>query len=481
MAQDPTAAEADTTASTQPTTRSRLTRRVMSLGLRELLVAAGALALLVRLPFIVGPFTGTLASDSGVYLGMAHDLIDGNGFATGGELRTPGYAVLLALLSPLPGSTAAAAVVFQHLLGVALVVVSTWAAWRFFGRGAALVTGVVAALSPVLVNLEGDVLPDFFVAVCAVAGALLLARAVERDRPATRWLVAAGITLGIGALVKPVGQSLLVLAVVPLLVAPRRPAVALRAGVIFAVVFLLTISPWLVRNAVEYGDFRMSVQDGAALWLREFDWDKRPIPTDTADGRLAKRLYDQEIGKSIYTQPTDTYQRVYAALIQKHGYTTRDAMALQRRVALQAIRDAPKVYVRGTVSITKTLAGLTHDLTSPRVSLNEKIDAKKPALPTTPSFKAFDVAQKLMRAWWVLSLGLWSILILCVVGTRRRRAAALSLGLAWTAVTVSTAATTWPDPRYAAEVVPLLWIAGSAGIAFVIGFVVAQGRRLAAR
>jgi 4-amino-4-deoxy-L-arabinose transferase-like glycosyltransferase len=447
--------------------RSRLIRRATAVRMRELLIAVGALAFFIRLPYIVGPSPGTIASDSGVYLGMAHDLIHGHGFATGTELRTPAYAILLAALSAFPGSTATAAVVSQHLLGVGVAVLSTWAAWRFFGRGAALVTGAVVALSPVLVDLEGWVLPDFLVGVCVLAGALLLARAVEGERPASRWIIAAGITLGICALVKPVGQSLMVLAIVPLLVTPRLPVVALRSGLLLAVTFFLTVSPWLIRNAVEYGDFRMSVQDGPALWLREFDWDKRPIPTTTADDRLGKLLFTKTVGRSQYTAPTNTYEYVAAELETNYGYSERTAMALQRRVAIEAIRDDPSAYLRGTVSVARKLAWFTHELYPARFGINAMVERKPPRLPTGPSSKAFGLAQRLMHLWWVLSLALFSALLLPFVG-RRQRAASLSLGIAWLAITFATSATTWPDPRYAAEVVPLIWIVGSAGVALVV-------------
>jgi hypothetical protein len=395
-----------TTPSTRSATRVRVERAVARLSERQLLLAVAIVALVVRLPWIVGPVKGTIAPDSGVYLGTAHDLLHGHGFRTGGEIRTPAYPLLLAVLSPLPGPTATAAVVVQHLLGVAVTVALVWAAWRYFGRGAAVITGIVAALSPVLVDQEGDVLADFVFGVCVVAGALLLARALEPDEPALRWIAGAGAAFGVAALVKPTGQALLLAALVPLLVHLRRPLLGLRAGAVLAGCLVLTISPWLIRNVVHYGDARLSIQDGPALWLRVFDWDQRPIPTDTADGRLAKRLYDLTVTRSPVTTPTNTYQFVYAELKHRYGYTDREAMGLQRRVALEAIRRAPRSYAHGTWSIGRRLLWFTHELYPARFGINEKVAAAEPVLPKTPSFKAFSLDQKLVRAWWIASLAL---------------------------------------------------------------------------
>jgi 4-amino-4-deoxy-L-arabinose transferase-like glycosyltransferase len=450
--------------------------RVSSLNLRGLLVLTGVVALAVRLPWIVGPVNGRIASDSGVYAGMARDLLHGRGFETGTEVRTPAYPVLIALLSLLPGNDSGTVVAAQHLLGVLFTVGLVWAAWRWFGRGAAIGTAIVAACSPVLVNLEGDILPDFVFGVVIAAGALALARAVGRDEASTTWLATAGVLFGIAALVKPAGQALLLTALVPALLYFRRPRRALKGAAILAGCLLLTISPWLVRNAVRYGDVRLSVQDGPALWMRLFDWDQRPIPVTTREDRLAKRIFDATVGKSEYTKPTNTYEYVAADLMTKYGYSQRDAMVLQRHVALEAIAAAPVSYVKGTYGIAKQLTSYTHNLYPARVGINEKLAAADPTLPATPSLKAFGLAQRVVGYWWILSLGLFSTLLLPFVGSRRQRAAALSLLISWLAITLATSLSTWPDPRYAAQNVPLLWVLGSAGAALVVNAVVARIR-----
>jgi 4-amino-4-deoxy-L-arabinose transferase-like glycosyltransferase len=452
--------------------------RATALSLRELLLLTGFVAVAVRLPWIVGPVDGRLAPDSGVYVGTARDLLHGDGFQTGDEIRTPAYPILIALLSLLPGNDSDAVVIFQHLLGIVFTLGLVWAAWRFFGRGAAVATAIVAASSPVLVNNEGDVLPDFLFGVVIAAGAIALAHALHRDEPSSRWLAAAGALFGLAALVKPAGQALFLAALVPLLVDFRRPRRALRGAAIVLGCLLLAISPWLARNAIRYGDVRLSIQDGQAIWLRVFDWDKRAIPTETREDRFAKRLFDETVGKSPYPAPTNTYQFVYADLVTKYGYSYRDAMALQGRVALRAIKAAPGPYLTGTYHIAKQLTWFTHELYPARIGINEKVVAADPILPRTPSLKVFDLAQRVVRLWWLLSLGLFSVLLLPLVGPRRQRVAAISLIVAWFAVTLATALSTWPDPRYAAQNVPLLWVLGSAGVALVVG---ALAERLRAR
>jgi 4-amino-4-deoxy-L-arabinose transferase-like glycosyltransferase len=450
--------------------------RAAAITRNELLVLTGAVALIVRLPFLVGPVNGTGAPDSVIYLAIADDLVHGRGFHAATELRTPGYPLLIAPFSWLPGRVDEYAVPIQHLLGVAVILALVLAAWHFFSRGAAMITAAIAAISPTLVNLEGDVLPDFLLAVMAAAGALVLARALEQPVPRLRLVAAAGVIFGVAALVKPAGQAFAAAAIVPLLLDVRHPARGLRAGAVLVGCLVLTISPWLARNAIEYGDVRLSVQDGPALWLREFDWDRRPVPTSTSEGRLAKRLYDETSARTPGAHPTDTYESVLEELEARHGYSEHRATALQRRLAVQAIRDAPKVYALGTWAIARDLYHYTHRLYWGRLGNEQKAERTDPRVPTGLTLAAFAVAERVVWWWWILSLGLFSVLLLPFTGPRRQRVAALTLGVTWVALTVATAATTFPDARYAAEGVPLLWVLGSAGVAFVLGAVVRRAR-----
>jgi hypothetical protein len=57
--------------------------------------------------------------------------------------------------------------------------------------------------------------------------------------------------------------------------------------------FVVTVLPWMVQNTTSFGSPELSIQGGHMLFLRAFEADHLPIPTDTAEGRLAKRVYDE--------------------------------------------------------------------------------------------------------------------------------------------------------------------------------------------
>jgi Dolichyl-phosphate-mannose-protein mannosyltransferase len=444
--------------------------RATGLTCPQLLALVGAMALAVRLPFMVGPVDGMRVPDSWIYRVIAEDLLHGRGFHRAAELRTPGYPVFVAALAKLPGTLPQTVVVAQHIIGIAVTLAIVWAAWRYFGRGAAVVTGILAATSPVLVNLEGDVMPDFLLGALILVGALLLARALEGSTPSLRLIAAAGVVFGLAALVKPVGQALVLTALVPFLVYPRDFGRAARAGALLVACLLITISPWLVRNVVVFGNVRMSDQDGPALWLREFDWDRRPIPTNTAEGRLTKRLYDETVGREPGAHPTDTYEFVLEALENKpYFYSEQEATGIQRRVALQAIREAPRLYAFGTVSIMKRLATPASDRYWARVTIDAKRHEVRPTLSTEFSMRVFALARYPVKWWTILSLELLAIFLLPFTRSHLRRVGVFSFGVAYLAIEGATAATAFPDPRYASQAEGLLWIVGSAAVALVVG------------
>jgi hypothetical protein len=103
-----------------------------------------------------------------------------------------------------------------------------------------------------------------------VLGALLAALEARRGAAhPLRWAALAGVLAGLAALTRSNG----VVIAAPLLVAvwagagrPRLSVRALAAPAVLAVAAALTVTPWLVRNAVVFGEFvPIATQTGAAL------------------------------------------------------------------------------------------------------------------------------------------------------------------------------------------------------------------------
>jgi 4-amino-4-deoxy-L-arabinose transferase-like glycosyltransferase len=130
----------------------------------------------------------------------------------------------------------------QALMGVGTVALAYDLTRRVFGRPAGFVAGLVLALTPITVAISRHNNPDALVVLCSTAALWFAVRALLDGR--TRWLVWAGVMVGLGFETK-MGAALLVLpalAVAYLWVAPRGRLVAVRqlltGGVVMAVVGL---------------------------------------------------------------------------------------------------------------------------------------------------------------------------------------------------------------------------------------------------
>ena len=84
----------------------------------------------------------------------------------------------------------------QALMGVASVALVYDLVRRRFGRIGGAVAGLALALTPITVAISRHNNPDALLALCSVAALWCVVRALEQGR--TRWLVAAGVCVGLG-------------------------------------------------------------------------------------------------------------------------------------------------------------------------------------------------------------------------------------------------------------------------------------------
>jgi 4-amino-4-deoxy-L-arabinose transferase-like glycosyltransferase len=138
----------------------------------------------------------------------------------------------------------------QALMGVASVALVYDLVRRRFGRVGGFVAGLALALTPITVAISRHNNPDALLMLCCVAALWFTVRALEDGR--TRWLVLAGVCVGLGFETK----MLIALAVIPgiaaayLLIAPRGRLRALRQLLAGGAALLLVGGAWPVLVAL---------------------------------------------------------------------------------------------------------------------------------------------------------------------------------------------------------------------------------------
>jgi hypothetical protein len=435
-------------------------------------LAVAALALLVRIP-LLGDGTGWV--DTPLYERLAASLLRGDGFSSNGHVfgdsyRTPGYPILLAGFRLLPGSTAAVTGTMQHLLGAAFAVGVLLVAWRFFGRSAGVIAGVLLAISPLQLFVEHAVLPDLAFGVVAGVVVALVAELAARDRAPTRFLVGAGVLVGVATYIKPNGLILVPLVPLAFLLARLGWRPGLRATGIFAATALVVVAPWVIRNWVREDTPLLTTQGGAALWVVAFDSDRMPFPSTEghpADERVAieaarrARVFKLKQGLTPLT-----YAQVFSAL-RNGGDSATEAANTMTAVGLRAISEHPGLYLDGARHVLDMEWTQSGDADWGAVRLDQSLRRTGAGIPAVTDVTA-DVAGVVFDVWWVLTLGGVTAIALLFARDRRVRAGGATLVGAWVLLSVGTAMTNTFDLRYVAQVAPLAWIGGTAGTVLLV-------------
>ena len=206
----------------QPRPRAATRRRALPFPeLGALLLLAGVLNLwaLDRNGWANEYYSAAVRSMSTSWHNFLYDSFDPSGLMT---VDKPPLALWVQALSArVFGFHSWSILVPQALMGVATVALVYDLTRRLWGRTAGFVAGLVLAVTPITVAISRHNNPDALLALCCVGALWCLVRALQDGR--TRWIVLAGVCVGLGFETKMGAALLVVPAIVAawLWVAPR--------------------------------------------------------------------------------------------------------------------------------------------------------------------------------------------------------------------------------------------------------------------
>jgi 4-amino-4-deoxy-L-arabinose transferase-like glycosyltransferase len=165
-----------------------------------------------------------------------------------GLRRTPGYPALIRGVYAIAGDRPWVVILLQIAMGVATVGLVYLLGRRLFGPAVGLWAALALAVDPISIVLANYLQPEIPYTLLLVGGSLLWLRGLQ-DR-SWGWGVAAGIVLGIGALVRPVGLYLPAV-LIPVGLILYRDAWKKRLAFVFAVLlaFSIPVGGWIAHNA----------------------------------------------------------------------------------------------------------------------------------------------------------------------------------------------------------------------------------------
>lgn len=200
-----------------------------------------------------------LVSDSQRFISVAQNLIGGHGFSQSSEAPflpsahfPPIYPIFVAASLAL-SSSLLPLVILQLLLSSAIPLLAWLLAKRFTARtDVPLIAAGLMALEPVVGILGLLVLTDT-IAVFALLLASLFFLRIFQENFQIRSALLAGIFLAISTLTKPNAQLIFLGWFLILAWAGMKKHVDRKTIAAFLLAFFLILSPWLVRNAVQFG------------------------------------------------------------------------------------------------------------------------------------------------------------------------------------------------------------------------------------
>ena len=232
------------------------------------------LALLIRFSylFLIGDHYLLESGDQSAYEGIALKYAQDKGFMPGSSYRSPLYPLLLGLYYKFIGHSPFTFKLFQAFLGSFIPLFLFRIGRNTFHRRTGLIAALIAIFDPVLVHYTSQLFTEtlfFFL----LLGAMDLLSRLEGRGPIHRleWisLGSIGVLLGLGTLTRSI-LFLFPLVIGLWLLLSKRTSIwcSFQRFALIEFFFLLTLSPWILRNTTVHGKFiPLTTNFGANLWI----------------------------------------------------------------------------------------------------------------------------------------------------------------------------------------------------------------------
>ncbi len=234
--------------------------------------------------------------------------------------RTPGYPLFLAICISVLGDSSVGLVIVQQLLSLLNVLLLFWIARRWMSDRRASLVAILFLFEPFhLLYSLWLMSTTLFVTVLMLTWLVWL-RAFERQR--WTWFALLGALAGCLALVRPVGiliPVVLFLGLIGSVVRQRRLFLNWPALAGFAVICLLVVGSWMVRNQRVAGHLALSDQGGVVL-----AYFKATEVVLWREGRAAERYQETSLNPAKADLPHTVWDGIDARLQSRFASLPED-------------------------------------------------------------------------------------------------------------------------------------------------------------
>jgi len=277
------------------------------------------------------------------YLSISRNIYEGNGFAVDANLfedfkphheekptrmRQPLYPLFLVVFYWFLGEN----IIIVQICQIVLNLLSFFLIYRIMFNafqdklwpGTLVIVGVYW---PVWIWSNAFLTESLFIFLLMLS-MYVLQKAIQ-DRDNMKLFVFTGVLFGLGFLTKVSSLLICVLSFLPILFALGFKKATVRWGLLF-LVFLITLSPWFIRNAVSLGDYTpMESNGGYGFWTTSVREEEEPHKKDSD---------------------------IFRSIVQDDPYNGREANDRFKEVAIENIKKDPVAwFLRSVKRLVKSL------------------------------------------------------------------------------------------------------------------------------
>ena len=278
------------------------------------------------------------SADSYLYIDLAKNLVDHFEFARNAHapftpevFRTPGYPAFLAVIQVLGMHNLYWTVFWQEIIYLACVLMFFYYGRTLFSRNTLRICVLFMLLEPGGLAYPKEILTEDLFLPWITSGLLAIGYYCRFFK--VRFLILAGLLLGIGAMVKPGIAYLIVVITGVLLIAEiNKQRSGWHAGV-FILTFALSLSPWLARNYYHFDKLFLTGQQSNILAKYH-----APIVLGAAKGwshTAALEYVDKKIADAEQHEQTRLNRPLSPV----------EKFELEQKMALQVLKNYPKDYL----------------------------------------------------------------------------------------------------------------------------------------
>lgn len=207
-----------------------------------------------------------LIHDSYIYNNLALEIYNGSISSFTHTKLTPGYPVFVYLIYLATGYRPWVVIAVQLLLNIMTIALVYELALALFGEKASLPAAVLYSLAPLGIYFSFVLVTETLFLLLLVAAVIMVVRALKSRRYVHFGLSA--FLFGLASLVKPIAQyTPFVVVATIILYSGMRWSRRMKSVIVFAAVFILAISPWLLRNYMLHDNLSLSTIKGRNLFF----------------------------------------------------------------------------------------------------------------------------------------------------------------------------------------------------------------------